>query len=74
MSCKKEFIQKDYIGRTRLKAVCLNYPDTSEEVESFSRTYSETMIIGLEKQFGENWGTAVMKKVKELDSGKHISQ
>lgn len=64
MSCRKEFIQKNYIGKTRLKAVCLNYPDTPEEIESFSRRYVESMIMGLEKQFGSNWGTPAMELVR----------
>lgn len=66
MSCRKEFIQKEYIRRTRLKAVCLNYPDTPEEIESFSRRYCESMVIALENQFGENWGTPALKKLNEL--------
>lgn len=72
MSCRKEFIQKQYVGRTRLKAVCLNYPDTPEEIEAFSRRYCETMIMGLEKQFGDNWGTPAIEKVRELEAQKKL--
>lgn len=80
MSCIKEFYQEESQVRgrgrrsARLKAVCLNYPDTPEEIESFSRRYYEAMIMGLEMQFGENWGRPAMAKLRELEAKKKAEE
>lgn len=61
MACIKEF--KD--SKSGLTAVCLNYPETEEELTSFSENFYNSMIKALESQYGPNWGTAVMKKVNQ---------
>lgn len=61
MACIKEFKndKSDFTG------VCLNYPDTEEELEALSDNYYKSMIQGLEQQYGPNWGTIIMQKIKE---------
>ncbi|AYE35421.1 hypothetical protein [Clostridium septicum] len=60
MACIKEFKS----DKCDLTAICLNYPDTEEEFQTLSNVFYKSMIEGLERQFGTNWGTEVMKKVK----------
>lgn len=61
MACIKEF--KD--SKSGLTAVCLNYPDTEEELTRFSENFYNSVIGALERQFGPNWGTVLKKKMEE---------
>ncbi|GAB6167590.1 hypothetical protein JCM1393_00500 [Clostridium carnis] len=63
MACIKEFKS----DKSDLTAICLNYPSTEEELEALSDRYYKAMIEGLEKQYGPNWGTIIMQKVKAAD-------
>lgn len=60
MSCIKEFKFKN----SDLTGVCLNYPSNEKEFEALSVRYYETMIEGLERQYGCNWGTKILEKIK----------
>ncbi|MGL5087473.1 MAG: hypothetical protein ACRC68_17435 [Clostridium sp.] len=70
MACRREWSYGE--GKKKLTFICTNYPDTEEEKKKFSEIYTHSMIMGLEKQFGENWGTQAMNKVKELELKKGV--
>lgn len=59
MACIKKF--KD--SKIGLTGICLNYPETEEELTSFSENFYNSMIEALERQYGPNWGTIVMERV-----------
>lgn len=59
MSCIKEF--KD--DKSDLTAICLNYPNTEEELLRFSENYYNAVISALEQQYGQNWGTKIKEKM-----------
>lgn len=63
MACIKEFKS----DKCDLTAICLNYPSTEEELEALSNRYYKSMIEGLERQYGPNWGTVIMQKVNASD-------
>lgn len=60
MACRKEFKSKD----GKMTAVCLNYPNTPEEIEALSKKFYTATIEMLEREFGEDWGTKAIAKLK----------
>lgn len=63
MACRKEFTS----SKSNLKGVCLNYPETEEEIRAFSQKYYDALVTALETTFGEGWVHEVFKRIEEED-------
>ncbi|MBP3930675.1 MAG: hypothetical protein J6D47_14080 [Peptostreptococcaceae bacterium] len=61
MACRKEFTS----SKSNLKGVCLNYPETEEEIRAFSQKYYDALVTALKTTFGERWVHEVFKRIEE---------
>lgn len=57
MACRKVFVDPN----SNLKGVCLNYPDTKEELRSFTDRFQDSLVEVLEMKFGDNWATEILR-------------